>query len=55
VHEFVIKLTIALSFAGACAFAYLRLARGRANVRRESAIIFTVLLLFAAIRLMTTG
>ncbi|MFN3888911.1 MAG: hypothetical protein ACK4MV_00835 [Beijerinckiaceae bacterium] len=46
-------LALAFSFAGVCALAYLKLAKGRRNVRRESLLIFAVLLVFTLARLLT--
>ena len=52
--EILLKLSLALVFAGVCAYAYLRLAKKRRNVRRESLLIFGSLFLFSFVRLITT-
>lgn len=52
--EILLKVLLAVAFAGVCAYAYLRLAKKRRNVRRESLLIFASLFLFSFVRLMTT-
>lgn len=50
--EILIDLAIAAAFSGVCAYVYLRLARGRKNVKRESRLVFGSLMLFTFIRLL---
>ncbi len=52
---FLIKLAIAAAFSGACAYAYLRLARNRKNVKRESYLVLGSLFVFSFLRLLATG
>lgn len=52
--EILIKIILAGLFAGACAYAYLRLARRRGNVRKHAALIFGALFLFSFLRLIST-
>lgn len=49
--EFLIKIALAVVFSGVCAYAYLRLARNRRNVRREALMVLGALFVFTAIRL----
>lgn len=53
--EILVKLALAAAFAGGCAYAYLKLARKRRDVRRESLLVFGTLLLFTFVRLLATG
>ena len=50
-----VKLGLAVAFSGACAYAYLRLARKRKAVRREALLILATLFLFSFLRLLTTN
>lgn len=51
--EVLMKLGIAAAFSGTCAFAYLRLARNRPNVKRESLMVLGSLMLFSFLRLIS--
>ncbi len=51
--EILTKLAIAAAFSGLCAFAYLRLARNRKNVKRESLMVLGSLMLFSFLRLIS--
>jgi|688.fasta_scaffold2329789_1 hypothetical protein len=51
--EIFTKLAIAAAFSGACAFAYLRLARNRKNVKREAVMVLGSLMLFSFLRLIS--
>ncbi len=51
----VVKIALALLFSGACAFAYLKLAKRRKNVRRESLMVLGALFVFSLLRLLTTN
>jgi hypothetical protein len=50
--EFIVKIALAAAFSGACAYAYLRLARNRCNVRRESLMVLATLFAFTTLRLL---
>ncbi len=50
--EMMVKLALAAGFSGACAYAYLRLARNRRNVRRESLLVLAALFVFTTLRLL---
>jgi H+/Cl- antiporter ClcA len=52
VLEILLKAALAGVFSGACAYAYLRLARKRKDVRRESLLVFGALMLFTFVRLL---
>ena len=51
----IIKLALAGIFSGMCAYAYLRLARNRRNVKREALLVLGSLFLFTVIRLLAIG
>ncbi len=51
--EILAKLGIAAAFSGACAYAYLRLARRRKDVKRESLLVMGSLMLFIFLRLLS--
>src|SRR5690606_17280038 len=55
VIEILAKLALAAAFAGGCAYAYLKLARKRKDVRRESLLVFGALFLFTVVRLLAIG
>ncbi len=50
-----VKIALALLFSGSCAYAYLKLAKRRKDVRRESLMVFGALFLFSVLRLLTTN
>ena len=50
--ELTVKITLAAGFSGACAYAYLRLARNRRSVRREALLVLATLFIFTALRLL---
>lgn len=50
---FLLKFVTAAVFSSLCAFAYLRLARNRKDVRRESLLVLGTLMVFSVLRLAT--
>lgn len=52
--EILLKIVLAALFASACAYAYLRLARRRENVRKHAILIFGALFVFSFLRLIST-
>ena len=53
--EILVHAALAFAFAAGSAFAYLKLAKGRKDVRRESRWVFWTLLIFGLVRLLATG